>query len=70
MVEKVKHFAATLDDDERALFAVLLAPGVAQAYADTDEVTGFAATVFAPLPDALAAAVRSAGLRVVGLDDP
>ncbi|MCB0993710.1 MAG: hypothetical protein KDB21_01370, partial [Acidimicrobiales bacterium] len=43
LLDKLRAFVAGLDDDERALFATLLAPGVAQAYApdDEDEVVGF-----------------------------
>lgn len=40
LLAKVREFAASLDDDERALFATLIAPGVARAYQEDDEVVG------------------------------
>ena len=59
--------AEQLDEDERALLAVLLAPGVAMAYPD-DEVVGFSVDWRAnALPEALAVTLREGGLRVEGL---
>ena len=72
LIEKLRLFATeTLDDDERALLATLLAPGVDRAYASTDEVTGYDLEQWsgAPLPEALVDALRSSGVRVVGLDE-
>jgi hypothetical protein len=59
-----------LADDERPLLAALIAPGVAQAYAE-DEVQGFAMTEWSgsALQAALAEAVRRRGIRVVGLGE-
>jgi hypothetical protein len=71
LVQKIREFSqAGLDEDERALFAVLLAPGIAQAYA-RDDVAGFAVTEWDPrtFPEDLADALRDAGIMVVGLDD-
>jgi hypothetical protein len=71
LVRKLRDFAKTsLDEDERALFAVLLAPGVAQAYVE-DDVSGYAMTEWSPgaLPESLAEALRDEGIRVVGLDE-
>lgn len=67
----MREFARTqLDSDERALFAMLVAPGVAQAYPE-DDVRGFSMTTWSPqpLPDELVEALRAGGLRVVGLED-
>jgi hypothetical protein len=67
LVGKVSEFAQTqLDADERALFAMLVAPGIARAYPD-DDVHGFAMTDWSPqpLPDPLVEALRASGLRVV-----
>lgn len=68
LLAKVRSFVAEqLDDDEKALFAVLLAPGVSLAYPD-DEVVGFAVDWRAgALPEALATTLRDAGVRVEGL---
>ncbi|GAB3414238.1 hypothetical protein GCM10027569_34540 [Flindersiella endophytica] len=62
-------FAQTqLEGDERALFAMLLAPALVEA--DSDDVHGFALTTWSPqpLPEPLADALRASGLRVV--EDP
>lgn len=70
MLAKIREFVAReLDEEERMLFAALLAPGVAQAYGET-EVGGFAMVDWsaAGFPDALGRALRQAGIRVVGLD--
>lgn len=70
LLAKIRDFVANdLDDEERELFAALLAPGVAQAYDET-EVAGFAATDWSdkPFPETLGRALRDAGIRVVGLD--
>ncbi|MFN6118954.1 MAG: hypothetical protein ACK5CE_04850 [Actinomycetes bacterium] len=71
-LEKVRIFVTeTLDDRERAMFAVLLAPGVAAAYATDDrpDVAGFALDDAhwqpLPLPQTLASVVRSAEVRIV-----
>jgi hypothetical protein len=67
LLEKVRAFIHDeLTPEERALFAVLLAPGVAEANGSSD-VSGFAADVWepAPLPDHLARMVRASGMRIV-----
>jgi len=68
LLAKLRQFVADeLDDDERALLAVLLAPGVARAY-PADDVVGFGVDWDAnALPLALAEALREGGLRVEGL---
>jgi hypothetical protein len=70
LLEKVSEFVRGLDEEERMLFAALLAPGVAAAHQEP-EVEGFGVVAWRPstLPDALAAAVRERGMRIVGLDD-
>ena len=73
LLAKIRTFVAEqLSDDEAALFAALVAPGVARAYENDGEVQGFASDVdWRPgaLPDSLAEAVRDGGLRVEGLRD-
>ena len=69
---KIRAFVTDqLDDQEAALFAALVAPGVARAYQD-DDVDGFGSDVTwrpGALPDSLAEAVRDGGLRVEDLGD-
>lgn len=63
VLEKLRAFISTLDNDERALLAALLAPGVARAF-DEPEVVGFTGEEvpadWAPmrLPEALAEQIR------------
>lgn len=68
MLEKVKGFVAELDDEERSLFAALVAPGVARAYG-TDETSGFGLVDWRPdaVPSSLVDALRAEGVRIVGL---
>lgn len=63
---KLRVFVESLDDDERAVLAALLAPAVAQAYGEEAEVVGFTAQDWLPtrLPDVLADEVRSHGWRI------
>jgi hypothetical protein len=72
LIEKLRAFSAKqLDEQERALFAALLAPGIGAALREVEEVRGFdldGGAVVA-LPEALVQALRSSGLRVVGLDE-
>jgi hypothetical protein len=69
LMQKVRTFAAALSDEERALFAALIAPGVARAVEPDPEVEGFGLTGWLPstLPEGLGRAVRDANLRVEGL---
>lgn len=72
LIAKLRGFVSEdLDEDERALLAMLLAPGVERAYADPEEVTGYGLeqSSGASLPEALVDALRRGGVRVVGLDD-
>ena len=67
---KIRDFVARdLDEEERMLFAALLAPGVAQAYDET-EVAGFGILDWssADFPEALGRALRESGIRVTGFD--
>ena len=68
MLEKVRHFASSLDAEERALFAALLAPGVAAAWVEDDEVEGFG-TVWSTtrVQRHLHEAVRKGSLRIEGM---
>ena len=71
LLEKLKLFAEELDDEERALLAALVAPGVATAYGE-DEVEGFdsgAGVAWRPdaLPAQLARAIEARELRITGL---
>jgi hypothetical protein len=68
LLAKLRSFVAeNLDEQESALLAVLLAPGVALAYPD-DEVVGFAVDWHSnALPEALATTLREGGIRVEGL---
>ena len=61
--------ACDLDEEERQLFAALLAPGVAQATVES-EVAGFTMVEWPAdaFPEALGRALRGAGIRVTGLD--
>jgi hypothetical protein len=71
LLEKLRHFIRTeLDEDERALLGSLIAPGVAHAYAATDDdVEGFGVRGWTPtdLPRALVDELYRAGVRVEGL---
>jgi hypothetical protein len=76
VLDKLRAFIATLDDDERATLAALLAPGVASAYRDEaddePEVVGFSAEMAPPevswrperLGESLASKVRNRSLRI------
>jgi hypothetical protein len=63
LIGKLRQFTAeTLDDRERELFATLLAPGIARAYADADEVRGYGLEEpwsALPLADALLAQLEA-----------
>jgi len=70
MLAKVRDFVARdLNEEERQLFAALLAPGVALA-SEESEVGGFAMVDWPAdnFPDALGRALRQAGISVTGLD--
>jgi hypothetical protein len=69
LLAKLRAFIADeLDEEERKLFAALIAPGVARAY-DTTEVAGFDMVDWKPsaLPQSLVDALRRGGVRVEGL---
>lgn len=71
LIAKLRTFATeTLDEEERSFLALLLAPGIERAYGDADEVRGFGVEEWsgASLAEAVAA-LRAAGVRVVGLED-
>ena len=63
LLAKLKEFAATLDEPEREVLEVLLAPAVALA---TEEVAGFAMPpgIPAALPPELVEGIKSAGLSI------
>lgn len=72
LLERLRDFVTTLDDEERALFAALIAPAVTQAHADADDVVGFGTSdeaAWSPraLPSSLVTAIRGHDVRVVGL---
>jgi hypothetical protein len=69
VLDKVRGFMETLDEDERAVFAALVAPGVAQAYRAEEDVVGFGEVGWSPnaLPQSLVTALRERGVRVEGL---
>jgi hypothetical protein len=71
LLEKLRAFVGALDDDERAVMAALLAPGVASAYTEPEpepEVVGFGmgTAVWQPerLPDSLTGRIRDQHLRI------
>jgi hypothetical protein len=67
MLSKVRSFVSTLDDQERALFAALLAPGIAAAW-DDDEVEGFGIEWSSSrVQEHLREAVRRHRIRIDGL---
>jgi hypothetical protein len=69
LLDRLRDFAASLEDDERALLGALLAPGIALAHQDGEaDVEGFAMIGWHPghLPEALERAVRESNLRVDG----
>jgi hypothetical protein len=63
---KLRVFVESLDEDERSVVAALLAPAVAQAYAEEPDVVGFEADDWLPahLPDVLMDEVRTHGWRI------
>jgi len=68
LLDKLRDLVDThLDEDERSLFAALLAPGIAQAYGGA-EVEGFALD-WTPgsLPTALVEALEDRQVRIEGL---
>lgn len=73
LLARLRDFAADLDPSERALLGALLAPGVALAHEEPEEVSGFGLADEvswrpAALPDALRQAVRGRDVRITGLD--
>jgi hypothetical protein len=72
LIEKIRVFVRNdLDEQERALFGALLAPGIAAAYKDAStEVEGFVLTDWGPasIPENLARTLREQGIRISGID--
>ena len=67
LLAKVRSFASTLDDQERALLAALLAPGIAAAWED-DVVEGFGTEwSTSRVQEHLRDAVRRHRIRIEGL---
>ncbi len=67
MLEKVREFAESLQDDERSLFVALIAPGVAAAWSNGDEVEGFGVAWSSNrVQEHLRAAIRAKELRIEG----
>jgi hypothetical protein len=71
LLEKLRAFVGALDDEERAVMAALLAPGVASAYTQPEpepEVVGFGmgTSVWQPerLPESLTGRIRDQHLRI------
>jgi hypothetical protein len=80
LLEKLRVFVGALDDEERAVMAALLAPGVASAYTGPElepEVVGFGMNSTPPerdgaerawsperLPDSLTDRIRDQGVRI------
>lgn len=79
LLAKLRVFIGTqLDDAERGVFAMLIAPALARAYEVSEDVTGFGVDEergprdidwLPDLPSAVADELRNAGVRVVGIDD-
>jgi hypothetical protein len=70
LLDKVRRFVQQdLTDEERALFAALIGPGVARAHLDADEVVGFDSATWLPdaLPQHLSDEIRTRDLRIEGL---
>jgi hypothetical protein len=69
LLARLLAFARELDDEERALLAALLAPGLARVWQDEEDVSGFGSVTWLPerLPEELHRAVREHGLRIEGL---
>lgn len=70
LIEKLRAFAADLDEEERGLLGALIAPGIRLAY-PAEDVAGFDMVAWAEdaLPASLAEAVRTSGVQVVGLTE-
>lgn len=69
LLAKLRAFSDGLSSDERALLGALLAPGVAVALHDDQEVEGFDMVAWRPaaLPEALTRALVARGTRIVEL---
>jgi hypothetical protein len=73
LLAKLRSLVESCDAEERAVLAVLLAPGLSEVYDGDDDVRGFAMPEWQPqsLADALTAAVERRGLRAAdGPDAP
>lgn len=70
LLAKIRTFVADqLTEEEAALFAALVAPGVVRAYEDSEATASDSDGEWCPhaLPDSLAEAVRNGAIRVEGL---
>lgn len=76
LLDKVRAFTESLSEQERSMFAALLAPGITAVWESNDEVVGFAAPSdgvqwqASTLGDHLSAAVRRRHLRIVESEFP
>ena len=71
MLEKLERFVRDeLEPEERAAFALLVAPGIASAYEESD-VEGFVMTDWrqSALAESLRGTLRHESVRVIGLGD-
>ena len=67
MLQKVRDFADSLDEHERSLFAALIAPGVAAAWNEVEDVEGFGvAWSSSRVQEHLRSAIRAHDLRIEG----
>jgi hypothetical protein len=67
LIDKLRGFADQLSAEERRLLAALLAPGIAAAYAETDDLTTARVEWSAArLPEHLRASIRGRALHIEG----
>ncbi len=68
LLAKVRDFIDTLEDEERQVFAAMMAPAVTEAW-EADEVAGFESWTPTRVQDHLNRAIRNERL-VIGRADP
>jgi len=68
VLAKVRTFIDTLEDDERQVFAAMLAPAVAEAWASDDDVAGFEVWTPTRVHDHLNRAIRDQRFRIERAD--